>query len=498
MSVVKKVNEEVVTFANKGIIDHNQLTGRNSYGAHPISAIRGLPEKITSIRENINNLNTSISLINVEADKNNPGYILFTNYLNNSSSIKSSLLPDNDIIELNSNNELTLKKIYTDFTLSGVGTNSNELTVLGLNNNGALYTASDILGTFTDQNNFITEVYQEVQAIEGRGGYLIPHDFDTTHPDQPIDNIVLDEDGEYDPNASTLSLLTRYALSQITTITSPLEIWSGTRVTNLENNHTWILNNNKEGNVRVFEWVDLGQALVSVATTDTLGVVKSSTEGYQVSVDINGIMSVNGLPELAENIVTDVVYNTNKLQKTKNNQTTDILNLSNNTTAGSESVIIGGNTLNVMTRDTTQTISGTKTFSSVDSILPETTEINDIGSSVKKWNNVYMSGNLTDGTNSIDVAGMVDKASKSIIADYTLNAVDWVNNSYTLNVTGKTVSNNALVSNSNTGTDQQVLDNAEAITDANIYKIVDNGTSLTFICENTPTVDLKIQVEVYD
>lgn len=322
MSIVKQINNKIATYANKGIVDHNQLTGRNSYGAHPISAIRGLPEKITSIKENINNLNTSISSINIQADSNNPGQIVFTNSLGTDINIQTSLLPDNDTLELNSNNNLSLKKIYTDFTLSGNGIDNNELTVLGLNNNGALLSANDILTTFTNQNNFIQEVYQEVQAIEGRGGYLIPHDFDTTTPNQPIDNIILDQEGKYNPELSTLSLLTNYALSQITTIDSPLDIWAGTRITNLENNHTWILNNthDKQTNTLVFEWIDLGQALVTVADTDTLGVVKSSNEQNYVHVDINGLMSVNGLAEQFQAISNTYIPNTRTINNKRLNQ----------------------------------------------------------------------------------------------------------------------------------------------------------------------------------
>ena len=91
------------------------------------------------------------------------------------------------------------------------------------------------------------------------------------------------------------------------------------------------------------------------------------------------------------------------------------------------------------------------------------------------------------------------KADKTIVADYTLSAANWSSNQYTLSVTGKTATNNARVGNSNSGANNAaVLANAQAISDANIYRIVDNGTSLTFVCETTPTVDLLITVEVYE
>lgn len=107
---------------------------------------------------------------------------------------------------------------------------------------------------------------------------------------------------------------------------------------------------------------------------------------------------------------------------------------------------------------------------------------------------------IGDGTTAWNTLSYMDGGGvpPAIIADYTLSAANWDNNSYTLSITGKTALNNALVSNSNTGTDSQVLENSIAIADANIYKITDNGTSLTFVCQNTPTTDLKIQVEVYE
>ena len=93
---------------------------------------------------------------------------------------------------------------------------------------------------------------------------------------------------------------------------------------------------------------------------------------------------------------------------------------------------------------------------------------------------------MYDGT-TLKVAG------KSIIADYTIPANGWASNAYTLNVTGKTANNHALVSNSNTGTNQAVKANSEAIAEANIYKITDNGTSLTFVCDNAFDIEFGLK-----
>ena len=127
----------------------------------------------------------------------------------------------------------------------------------------------------------INDLRQNVDAIKGTGGYLKPYNFGTATP--------------------TTKQLNDYALTQITNITEPTEIWDGTRVTNTFNNHTWILNNTQNTSPVVFEWVDLGQEIVSVANETTLGVVKASSDNLKVNVDSNGIMAVNGLENALAN-----------------------------------------------------------------------------------------------------------------------------------------------------------------------------------------------------
>lgn len=130
-------------------------------------------------------------------------------------------------------------------------------------------------GTVEQNTEDISTLTSEVEAVSGRGGYLIPHNFETDTP--------------------TETQLNNYALSQITNITTPEEIFNGTRVTNLYNNHTWILNNTQDTDPVVFEWVDLGQSLVSIATENTLGVVKGSPSDFKCSVNNDGTLSVNGI-----------------------------------------------------------------------------------------------------------------------------------------------------------------------------------------------------------
>lgn len=84
-------------------------------------------------------------------------------------------------------------------------------------------------------------------------------------------------------------------------------------------------------------------------------------------------------------------------------------------------------------------------------------------------------------------------------AEFTLTSSSWSNNSQSIDISsiaGDRI--NVIVSNSNTGTDEEVLANSKAIAKANIYKITYDETTkiLTLVCENTPTTDIKIQVGV--
>ena len=413
MAIYKKINNKDIKVAENSIIDHSQLTNRDGYNAHPISAIRNLPEKLTDLKNKsiknaddinkeiedrvaaiqaeedariladeteteraiaredaiednaqrisltdnnngtltftnydgeTNNVraghlvdNTTIKEINdnstlevigvkgtfvknnvsitktydaediyddiesakgisltaqVDASDNPTGKLLFKDYAGVTTEVQGGFLPDDDTIELK-DNKLAIKQVYVDSdTLVGDGATSNtKLNAKAI---------KDVNGTITVSQ--INAMNQEIEAIEGRGGYLRPYDFQTTRPDLPVDDLTA--------QPPIYSLLTQYALQEIDNITDPVDIFNGTRVTNLYNNHTWILNNTPDTDPAIFEWIDLGQSLVSIATTDTLGVVLSSIDDYKVSVaDSTGVMSVNGLPELA-GVVGDTTLDT--------------------------------------------------------------------------------------------------------------------------------------------------------------------------------------------
>lgn len=386
MAIIRKFNNEDKVIANKSVIDHNELTNRDQYGAHSISAIRKLPEKLTALKEKdaelsqaiideetraknrenaieenaqrislVDNNDSTLTFTNYDGETNNvksghlvdgttiqeindrstlqvigvkgtfekdnqsitkvydaediyddiksseqisltaqldngnnpTGKLLFKDYSGVVSEVQGGFLPDDDTIQL-SNNKLAIKKVYVDSdTIVGDGASiDSKLNAKAI---------KDANGTITVSQ--INTMSSEIQSIQGRGGYLRPYDFQTASPNLPKDNLTA--------QPPVHSLLTQYALQEIDNITNPIDIFNGTRVTNLFNNHTWILNNTQDTNPIVFEWVDLGQSLVSVATNDTLGVVKGSDQDLEGSIDVNGVITINSLSQELSDLHTN-------------------------------------------------------------------------------------------------------------------------------------------------------------------------------------------------
>ena len=75
MALYKKIKGQDTKIADNSIVDHSQLTGRDAYGAHPISAIRKLPEKLTTINTRLKNLEDGKVSKDQIASKETPGLL---------------------------------------------------------------------------------------------------------------------------------------------------------------------------------------------------------------------------------------------------------------------------------------------------------------------------------------------------------------------------------------------------------------------------------------
>lgn len=172
MSIIKVIDGEKRVVANVSITDHSQLTGREAYGAHPISAIRKLPEKLHELKEacqildgkiaahdgevdtELLNLRTELQQLTSEVqnvidntkgislveDVENKGKLTFTNYNGEVLNVQGGFLPDNTTLKLTEQDTLELKNKPDEQTI--------------ITDNGKIYATAikDKSGTITPAN----------------------------------------------------------------------------------------------------------------------------------------------------------------------------------------------------------------------------------------------------------------------------------------------------------------------------------------------------------
>ena len=356
MAIIKKIDGKDIKLAENSIIDHSQLSGRDAYGAHPISAIRKLPEKLSALKKKDEEHDNAISEINEDIVEINEEIINLHNkdseltntisevrrhaeqidveyneeekeltFVNYNGGSKSFTLPkvDEDTLTYKDIDKITLKKIYHDeTTLKGLGTEEDPLaikypvdedTIITDQENGNIYataikddqskitpedirnkneqTESELERLDTTITNLDTKVeqYQLSQQnqindlltrTEGMGGYL---------------------NASYLGNSPTSEELTAYALQDIG-IENAEEIYDGTKVRNLTNNHIYIFDKKTK------TWSDQGEdTIIADANNDGLhGLVTGSYEPFKGSIDLNGEISINNLE-----LTLDEIHETN-------------------------------------------------------------------------------------------------------------------------------------------------------------------------------------------
>jgi hypothetical protein len=142
-----------------------------------------------------------------------------------------------------------------------------------------------------------------ISALNGVGGLLAPHDFGTDVPSvadltEYFARQVWDDaagSGVFTFNAADPAQSTLVVGEQIH---NAGEVWNATSVINTHNQHEIKLNNTRNTEPPIYEFIDMGQAFVATATTETLGVVKSSTADGDIAVGPAGIMNVNGWADM--------------------------------------------------------------------------------------------------------------------------------------------------------------------------------------------------------
>lgn len=349
MALIKVINGQKHIIAEKNITDHNKLENRDAYGCHPISAIRGLPEKISDLKtkdteletkideltqkinivensdipnvessmtEKINNVKVQAKKINIVENSDNT--FTFTNYgAESSKRIQAGFLPDNDTITLTDDKKVTLNKVYMYPQFIGDGTKDNPIsiltdpqTIVPNNDNvlqaigvhagvdGVLLSGEYIYNEFTELNKDIGDLTNQINDDYTK--------LTNKHNEQDqkiieLQNRALGVGGyltayNFKKATPTQTELTNYAKQQLS-ITDETKIPNQTRVKNLYDNVVWILNNHSIDGQATFNWVSDGKDVVGLASNTEAGIVLGSNEDYQGSIDVNGHISINGLAE---------------------------------------------------------------------------------------------------------------------------------------------------------------------------------------------------------
>jgi hypothetical protein len=109
-----------------------------------------------------------------------------------------------------------------------------------------------------ETNGNVADLRYDFNSWVGRGGFIDAFDFETATPTQ--------------------QQLTDYALSQIPTISDPLQIWNNTKVTNLFDGILWVLTNTQNTSPTVFEWTPQGNVELAPFAPDMGGFIVGGNE----------------------------------------------------------------------------------------------------------------------------------------------------------------------------------------------------------------------------
>ena len=88
----------------------------------------------------------------------------------------------------------------------------------------------------------------------------------------------------------------------------------GTKIKNTYNNHIWILNKYSSEGLNTYKWEDLGSDSIGIANNEgAYGLVTGSKEDFKGFIDVNGIISINGLEEEFQNLIQTIAELTHQI-----------------------------------------------------------------------------------------------------------------------------------------------------------------------------------------
>lgn len=128
-------------------------------------------------------------------------------------------------------------------------------------------------------NNVEDKLNKFIKKQESSNGYLKSNNFNVDIPTQDS--------------------LTKLAMDCLN-ISLIENIPNGSKIKNTYNNHTWVFNSYLDSTTNVvnYKWEDFGSDSICIANNDGVhGLVTGSQENFRGFIDINGVISINGLEE---------------------------------------------------------------------------------------------------------------------------------------------------------------------------------------------------------
>lgn len=361
MAIIRKINGKDVVVAEQTIVSHDDLQGRDSYGAHPISAIRKLPEKlhalkerdselegkiaahdaevdeyiktatenisdieenIDQVEENLSKVEEAASQISLVEDPDNEGKLLFTNYDGTKTPVQGGFLTDDDTVELNDNKRITLKKVYSNQSqIKGIGTEASpfeftnpvdgETLVIDTDHNKTYATAiKDSEGIITPASirKSLADIEKDIDDKDKATGELITGINAEITAIKEIDSKQDASIAAINTKLQSLNSVGGYLPANDFGKSVTQDALNNYAVSEIPNvtidtipNGTRVKNEYDDHvwiyNSELKQWIDDGIDTVAVATNTTLGVVTGSEEDLEGSIDALGHITINQLPE---------------------------------------------------------------------------------------------------------------------------------------------------------------------------------------------------------
>ena len=266
-------------------------------------------QESTQLYNTINSLQQQIKRMGFQIIDNKDGITVA--YTNQNGKIEKGvlkkLIPDNDTIVENQGSlkwNYKLDSKYFDIDDKTHNIKIKPTTQLFLSS-GKYLDADRLNNDLNNATYNISSLTQKVENILKKlntvNGYIASNNFKTDKPSQ--------------------EQLTEFAINCLSTsenqITKDL-IPNGTKIKNTHNQHIWVLNRIISSGLTTLKWEDFGSDNICIASNDGVhGLVTGSQNKFRGYVDINGVISINGLEEELNSIMTATIELTNTVNDLK-------------------------------------------------------------------------------------------------------------------------------------------------------------------------------------